>query len=214
MTSGSSRPAGREPKNCFWERRSQIADRLVKGWPVPALQPGVIRKRLSTFGRCRCQATIENQSWCRIHRLRKSQGQFSPDGRWVAYQSNESGSSFEIVVQAFPEPRGKWQVSTGGGVQPRWRADGKELYFIAPDRKLMAVPVAVLGSIFEAGKPVPLFATRISNVGNSMQAPVCSLAGWPLSDQPGPGRTHGRTHHAHSQLESGAEEITPGASLH
>jgi hypothetical protein len=89
------------------------------------------------------------------------QGQFSPDGRWVAYETNESGSGFEIVVQAFPEPSGKWQVSTGGGVQPRWRADGKELYFIAPDRKLMAVPVAVRGSAFEAGKPVPLFGTRM-----------------------------------------------------
>jgi len=95
------------------------------------------------------------------------QGQFSPDGRWVAYQTNESGSDFEIVVQAFPEPRGKWQVSTGGGVQPRWRADGQELYFIAPDRKLMAVPVAVRGSAFEAGKSVALFATQISDGGGS-----------------------------------------------
>ena len=97
------------------------------------------------------------------------QGQFSPDGRWVAYQTNESGSSFEIVVQAFPEPSGKWQVSTGGGTQPRWRADGKELYFIAPDRKLMAVPVAVLGSAFEAGKPVALFATRILGGGGQFK---------------------------------------------
>jgi serine/threonine protein kinase/Tol biopolymer transport system component len=97
----------------------------------------------------------------------EQQGQFSPDGRWVAYQTDESGSGFEIVVQAFPDPSGKWQVSTGGGVQPRWRADGKELYFITPDRKLMAVPVAVRGSSLEAGKPVPLFATRISDGGGS-----------------------------------------------
>src|SRR5262249_35752586 len=61
-------------------------------------------------------------------------GQFSPDGRWVAYETNESGR-FEIVVQPFPVPTGKWQVSTAGGMQPRWRADGKELYFIAPDGK-------------------------------------------------------------------------------
>jgi len=70
-------------------------------------------------------------------------------------------------VQAFPERRGKWQVSTGGGVQPRWRADGRELYFVAPDRKLVAVPVAVRGSSFEAGKPAPLFATRIFGGGGS-----------------------------------------------
>jgi Tol biopolymer transport system component len=83
-------------------------------------------------------------------------GQFSPDGRWVAYETNESGR-FEIVVQPFPVPKGKWQVSTGGGVQPRWRADGKELYFIGPERKLMAVSVTASSSSFAAGTPVALF---------------------------------------------------------
>src|SRR5262245_42080692 len=83
----------------------------------------------------------------------ESNGQFSPDGRWVAYPTNESGR-FEIVVQPFPEPTGKWQVSTGGGTAPRWRADGRELYFIAPDGKLMAAPVAASGLTFQAGTPV------------------------------------------------------------
>ena len=87
-------------------------------------------------------------------------GQFSPDSRWVAYVTNESGR-FEIVVQPFPEATGKWQVSTNGGLQPRWRADGKELYFIAPDGRLMAVPVTVRGSTLEAGKSAALFPTRI-----------------------------------------------------
>jgi Tol biopolymer transport system component len=86
--------------------------------------------------------------------------QFSPDGRWLAYQTNESGR-FEIVVQSFPEASGKWQVSSNGGIAPRWRADGKELYFVAPDRKLMAVPVIPSGSTFEAGTPVMLFPTGI-----------------------------------------------------
>lgn len=95
------------------------------------------------------------------------QGNFSPYGHWLAYESNESGR-FEIVVKSFPDPVGKWQVSTGGGVQPRWRADGKELYFIAPDRKLMAVPIIVHGTAFEAGKPVPLFSTRILNTGGGV----------------------------------------------
>ena len=66
-------------------------------------------------------------------------GEFSPDGRWVAYETNESGR-FEIVVQPFPNPTGKWQVSTSGGMRPRWRADGRELYFVALDGKLMAAP--------------------------------------------------------------------------
>ncbi len=56
---------------------------------------------------------------------------FSPDGRWVAYQTNESGR-FEVVVQPFPDAGGKWQASTNGGDAPRWRADGKELYFLSP----------------------------------------------------------------------------------
>jgi Tol biopolymer transport system component/tRNA A-37 threonylcarbamoyl transferase component Bud32 len=87
-------------------------------------------------------------------------GQFSPNGRWVAYDTNESGRS-EIVVQPFPEPGRKWQVSTSGGIAPRWREDGKELYFIAPDGKLMVVSVAASSTAFEAGTPAVLFPTRI-----------------------------------------------------
>jgi len=90
-------------------------------------------------------------------------GQFSPDGRWVAYRSNESGR-FEVYVLPFPGPGGKVQVSTNGGTQPRWRHDGKELFYIAPDSKLMAAPIAVSpdGKTIKAGAPVPLFSTRIA----------------------------------------------------
>jgi Tol biopolymer transport system component len=90
----------------------------------------------------------------------ESNAQFSPDGRLVAYETNESGR-FEIVVQTFPEPVGKWQPSTAGGRWPRWRADGKELYFIAPDSKMMAVTIAASGTTLEAGKPVALFPSNI-----------------------------------------------------
>lgn len=82
-------------------------------------------------------------------------GQFSPDGRWVAYTSNESGK-WEIYVTSFPEVRGKWQLSSAGGTQPRWRGDGKELFFLASDGKMMAVPVTA-GANFDAGAPVTLF---------------------------------------------------------
>lgn len=91
-------------------------------------------------------------------------GQLSPDGRWLAYQSNESGR-FEIYAQPFPGPGGKWQISSTGGTFPRWRADGKELFFIAPDGKLMAAPVIVSDSKFETGVAVPLFQTRIVSGG-------------------------------------------------
>ena len=65
---------------------------------------------------------------------------FSPDGKWIAYQSNESGR-VEIYLQSFPRPGNKWPVSTGGGTQVRWRADGSEIFYLGLDEQLMAVPV-------------------------------------------------------------------------
>jgi Tol biopolymer transport system component len=80
---------------------------------------------------------------------------FSPDGKWVAYSSNESGK-WEVYVTSFPEAKGRWQISSGGGEQPRWRGDGRELYFLSLDGKMMATP-ATTGSNFSAGSPVALF---------------------------------------------------------
>jgi Tol biopolymer transport system component len=73
-------------------------------------------------------------------RFAERMGEFSPDGRWVVYETDESGRP-EIVAQAFPQAGGKWPVSTTGGAAPRWSADGKEIYYVAPDGKLMAVAV-------------------------------------------------------------------------
>jgi serine/threonine protein kinase len=97
----------------------------------------------------------------------ESLAEFSPDGHWVAYQTNES-NRFEIVVQPFPDSRGaKWQVSAGGGVAPRWRADGKELYYVAPDSTLVAVPIlTATGSTFQTGTPLSLFSTGILGGGS------------------------------------------------
>jgi eukaryotic-like serine/threonine-protein kinase len=88
-----------------------------------------------------------------------TQGRMSPDGRWIAFASSDSGR-FEVYVQNFPKPAGRWQVSTDGGLQPKWRSDGKELYYLGLDSRLMAVPVA-LGALAEVGKPAPLFTTRV-----------------------------------------------------
>jgi len=90
----------------------------------------------------------------------ETMAEFSPDGRWLAYQTNETGR-FEIVVEPFPGLTSKTQVSTNGGIAPRWRADGKEIYFIAPNGKLMAVPTSSSGSLFDAGTPTELFQTGI-----------------------------------------------------
>ena len=88
--------------------------------------------------------------------------QFSPDGKWIAYSSFASGQS-EIHVQPFPGPGASSPISISGGAQPRWRSDGKELFYIALDGRLMAVPIALpsAGASVEAGTPVPLFATHV-----------------------------------------------------
>src|ERR1700733_3103029 len=88
----------------------------------------------------------------------KTNGQISPDGKWVAYASNESGE-WEIYVATFPSAAGKWQISRGGGTEPRWRGDGKEIYYIGPTSTLMAVPVEAAGTL-SSGAPVPLFQIR------------------------------------------------------
>jgi Tol biopolymer transport system component len=85
----------------------------------------------------------------------ETNGQISPDGKWVAYASDESGV-WEIYVTSFPGAAGKWQVSRGGGSEPRWRGDGKEVFYIAPSGMLMAVPVNGEG-IFATGTPTTLF---------------------------------------------------------
>jgi eukaryotic-like serine/threonine-protein kinase len=86
---------------------------------------------------------------------------FSPDGRWLAYASNESGR-FEIYVQRFPGPGGKWQISMSGGTQPRWARGGKELFFIAPGGKIMSVEIQT-STIVEAGTPQLLFSATLKN---------------------------------------------------
>ena len=103
----------------------------------------------------------------------ETQGQFSPDARWLAYTSNESGRD-EIYVRPFPESGGKWQVSTAGGSQSRWRPDGKELFYVAADARLMAVPIHATpdGRAVDASTPLALFPTRLAS-GTGL-----NLSGW------------------------------------
>jgi Tol biopolymer transport system component len=93
----------------------------------------------------------------------------SPDGRWVAYQSDES-NRVEVFVRPFDpsgsgDAGGLWQISTAGGVYPVWRADGRELYYLAPDGAVMAVPIAMRGGEVVSGTPVALFSPRIFGGG-------------------------------------------------
>jgi eukaryotic-like serine/threonine-protein kinase len=85
----------------------------------------------------------------------ENNGMISPDGKWVAYASNDSGE-WEIYVTMFPGAQGKWQVSPGGGSEPRWRGDGKEIFYIDPKGILTAIPVNA-GETFSTGTATPLF---------------------------------------------------------
>ena len=98
--------------------------------------------------------------------FRESNAQFSPDGRWIAFQSSESGEP-EIYVQPFLRPGAKQRISRAGGVQARWRRDGKELFYLAPDQRLMAVPIqldAELPNGVDVGTPAALFTTSLAGV--------------------------------------------------
>jgi len=91
-------------------------------------------------------------------------GTISPDGRWLAYESDESGQ-WDVYVQTFPEPTGRWRVTTDGGHQPRWNPRGGELFYLAPDRRMMSVPVRADGQTFRWDTPRALFKTDIVDLG-------------------------------------------------
>jgi Tol biopolymer transport system component len=100
----------------------------------------------------------------------KGQPRISPNGRWVAYTSNET-EKFEVYVETFPVAGSKLLISVGGGSQRQWRADGRELYYYAPDRKLMAVEVNGDGPTFKVGVAKPLFEIRITGGGIDQSFP-------------------------------------------
>ena len=120
----------------------------------------------------------------------------SPDSRWVAYVSDESGVQ-EIYITSFPEGKGKWKVSSNGGAYPAWRADGKELFYENLTNDFFACPIAVKGSEIEVGTPQRLFNTTSPGIGISFdvsadgkrllinhaeeeaQAPLRLLTNWP-----------------------------------
>jgi len=91
------------------------------------------------------------------------EGRFSPDGRWIAYVSSESGRA-EVYVRPFPGPEGgggKWMISQNGGRQPRWRRDGRELFFVGITGQVLVASVSASGAAFQAGVPKPLFESGV-----------------------------------------------------
>ena len=183
------------------------------------------RKRARTSGCCRMDG--DRKPWVFLKTsFDERWGEFSPDGRWVAYMSNESGR-MEIYIRPFVEasnagrcrgrpPPWQWQVSTAGGIYPRWRPDGKELYYIGPNGEMMAAPITATGTTLEPGAPVALFphADLRRRRGQCPGPAIRRHPRRPLPDQHGPGRDV-RSHHAHPELESRTSEVTltPGARL-
>jgi Tol biopolymer transport system component len=93
-------------------------------------------------------------------RFNEVQPRVSPNGRWLAYSSDESGR-FQVYVRPFPRGEGQWPISAGGGMQPEWRRDGKELYFISGDGSMMAIDVDTAAPTFAAEAPRPLFPVDV-----------------------------------------------------
>lgn len=92
------------------------------------------------------------------------QPMFSPDGHWLAYTSNESGS-YQVYVRAFPDKRGKWQVSNAGGSYPVWSHNGRELFFRSDDNRIMVASYTVKGDSFVADKPRVWSEKRLVDFG-------------------------------------------------
>ncbi len=90
-------------------------------------------------------------------------GQLSPDGAWLAYMSDELGPQ-EVFVQSFPDPGARWQVSKGGGQQPQWRRDGKELFYLSLDNTLMVIEIGPRNTDFTFSPPRALFATNVTSL--------------------------------------------------
>ncbi len=99
--------------------------------------------------------------------FRKTHSQISPDGKWIVYSSNETGR-IEIYVRPFPSGEGQWQISTNGGFFPRWRSDGKELFYMGATSlgKMISVKVNPAGPTFEYGDPVELFDSGYVELGH------------------------------------------------
>ncbi len=129
-------------------------------------------------------------------------GVVSPDGKWIAYNSNPTGRA-EIYVSRFPQGTGKWQVSAGGGDLPRWKQNN-QLFFVAPDHTIMRAEVSTKDGGFQSSTPVPLFRSNVSNLSSSFPLDLSSDGKRFLHQQFQ--RTGLNAHGHRHQLEIRAEE--------
>ena len=140
-------------------------------------------------------------------------GIVSPDGRWLAYESNSSGS-FEIYVRPFPNVGGgQWQVSTAGGTRPLWARSGKELFYVGADGALLRVPVEASGATWNAGTPMKLLEGRYYTGDGAIWPHVRRVARRPAlpDDQSARDRRERRAARAHRRATLGRGAEAPRA---
>ena len=157
--STGKRPAGEVRKNSSQTvRTSKFVVGLEPGWSLFALfddlcgtqTTGTDLWALPLEGERKPLAVLQT-------RFTEGDAQFSPDGKWIAYRSNQSGRN-EVYVRAFPVSGGQWQVSNQGGSRPKWRADGKELFYLGPNgSNVLAAGIRVAGASLQSDTPRELF---------------------------------------------------------
>ncbi len=154
-------------------RNSSPVVQTIKPSPIGAVMASIFCIRRTTrtghrtCGRWRWRV-IENRSRFCERALQRSRASFSPDGKWIAYESNESGG-FEICVRRFPSSGDQWQISNRGGTDPKWRGDGKKLFYLSPNRRMMAATIRASAASIQADTPRELFSAPVSTaqVGTS-----------------------------------------------
>ena len=177
----------------FPGRGTQTRQSLNGGTPQPLFSSGDVRGTVLSWTRDRQYALLRRENpktnadlvairVADVQELPVSQstydeleGQFSPDGKWVALVSTDSGRP-EVFLQSFPDGKARAQISTAGGTQVRWSADGKEIFYLALDGKLMAASVGLSGAAPDVKLPVALFQTYLATgtnvIGNKPQYAV------------------------------------------
>jgi len=149
--SGAARPLLEDNAIEYVDSWSSDGKYIAYARSVPGEGPGWDIWVLPLFGDRKPFPVVQSPS-------NKEEPSFSPDGKWLAYDSDESGTS-EVYIVPFPRGEGKWQVSTGGGRQPRWRGDSRELFFLTTGNKLMSAEVQEENASIEIDVPKSLFQT-------------------------------------------------------
>jgi serine/threonine protein kinase/Tol biopolymer transport system component len=184
--------SGEQPEALLMRAEEPTGGRRVWPWPSDWSSQGILYDKSDGAGNADIwllPLTGNRKSYALVHEpSAQIEARFSHDGRWFAYQSNELGRP-EVFVKSFPPSDAKWRISTDGGLQPRWRRDGKELFYLAADGRMMAVSVASTGITVRADVPQPLFQTGMMGLYPRLRSYGVSSDGQrfliTVSDDPG-----------------------------